>query len=167
MQIKSLVKTPFPKRKTSTRRLIPQAPAASDSKAECIVFSVGRRTENKNAQKEKNWSRNKSMWTLVDLSGSAWHHLSSVFHNHPASLEPSAGCFNCPSAGGTVLEDEKKNGTSAVLSRWTESKYSRTSFQLLTLLFPGLATALAMNCLFLTAGSVVHLLKVGIQLRLF
>lgn len=102
----------------------------------------------------------------MDLSGSAGHHLSSVFHNHPASPEPNAGCFNCPSAGGTVLE-EKKNGTSAALSRRTESKYSWTSLLLLTPLFPALAAALAADCLFLAAGSVAHLLKVGIQLRLF
>lgn len=58
---------------------------------------------------KRKWSRNKSMWTSVDVSGSAWYHLSSVFHHHPASPQLNAGCFNCPSAGRTVLEEEKKD----------------------------------------------------------
>lgn len=37
--------------------------------------------------------------TLLGLAG---HHLSSVFHNHSLSLEPSMGFFNCPSAGKRV-----------------------------------------------------------------
>lgn len=59
---------------------------------------VGKKKKKKKVEK-KQINAGLSSETLLGLAG---HHLSSVFHNHSASLEPSMGFFNCPSAGERV-----------------------------------------------------------------
>lgn len=63
-------------------------------------FSSSRQKKKKKKKVEKKQiNAGLSSETLLGLAG---HHLSSVFHNHSASLEPSMGFFNCPSAGERV-----------------------------------------------------------------
>lgn len=62
-------------------------------------FSSSRQKKKKKKVEKKQINAGLSSETLLGLAG---HHLSSVFHNHSASLEPSMGFFNCPSAGERV-----------------------------------------------------------------
>lgn len=65
---------------------------------ELFFHLVGKKKKKKKVEK-KQINAGLSSETLLGLAG---HHLSSVFHNHSASLEPSMGFFNCPSAGERV-----------------------------------------------------------------